>query len=183
MATVTIDGIRLAAEEFEGYPRRAQSAVVRALNRGMTAGRTVMSRAMAKDMGLKVSDANKALRYRQATVNTPVTRLAAGFGRIPLMAFNARGPVPSRGKGRGVSYRMGAGNARTRLQSAFIARMRSGHEGVFMRKGRGRLPIVELRGPSPGQVFAKFRATALERAEEVFRSTLDHELSRLTGNA
>lgn len=183
MATVTIEGIRLVAEEFEGYPRRAQSAVVRALNRGMTAGRTVMSRAIAKDMGLKVGDTNKALRYRPATVNTPVTRLAAGFGRIPLMAFGARGTVPSRGRGRGVTYRMGAGNARTRLANAFIARMRSGHEGVFMRKGKARLPIVELRGPSVGHVFAKFRPTALARAEEVFRTTLDHELTRLTGNA
>lgn len=185
MAIVTVEGIRLVAEEFEGYPRRAQSAVVRAINRGMTAGRTVMARAMAKDMGIKVAVATKALRHRQATANTPEARLAAGFKRIPLIDFNARESARSRGRGRGsgVTYRMGAGNARTRLQSAFIVQMRSGHTGVFMRKGRARLPIVELHGPSPGQVFAKFRATALARAEEVFRTTLDHELSRLTGNA
>lgn len=184
MATVTIEGIRLAADEFEGYPRRAQSAVVRAINRGMTAGRTVMSRAMAKDMGIKVAAANKALNYRKATANTPEARLATGFKRIPLIEFSAREAARSRGRGRGsgVTYRMGTGNARTRLQSAFIVQMRSGHKGVFMRKGRARLPIVELKGPSPGQVFAKFRGTALARAEEVFRTTLDHELSRLTGN-
>lgn len=179
MATVTIEGIRLVADEFETYPRRAQSAIVRALNRGMTAGRTAMQRAIAKDMGIKAADANKRLRQRMASANTPQSRLSAGFERVPLMAFNARGPVPSRGRGKGVSYRMGAGNARTRLQSAFIAKMKSGHPGVFIRKGRGRLPVVQLHGPSVGHVFAKFRPTALARAEEVFRSTLDHELSRL----
>lgn len=178
MATVTIEGIRLVADEFEGYPRRAQSAIVRALNRGMTAGRTVMSRAIAKDMGIKVADANKRLRYRMASANTPQSRLAAGFERIPLMAFGAR-QTGSRGRGRGVTYRMGAGNARTRLAQAFIAKMKSGHPGVFMRAGRARLPIVQLHGPSVGHVFAKFRPTALARAEEVFRTTLDHELSRL----
>lgn len=38
---------------------------------------------------------------------------------------------------------------RTLLKGAFIATMKSGHEGIFRRKGKARLPIEELRGSRP----------------------------------
>jgi len=175
---VTIEGVRLVADEFESYPRRAQSAVVRALNRGMTAGRTLMARAIAKDTTLKVGDVTKGMRQHKATSNHPVAELASGLTRIPLLAFNARQTS------RGVTYRLGS-KSRGRLPHAFIATMPTGHRGVFMRTGRPskrnpkREAISERRGPSLGHVFAQYRGSALERAEAVFTSTLDHELSRL----
>lgn len=181
MATVTVEGIRLVAEEFEGYPRRAQAAIVRALNRGMTAGRTAMGRSIAADTGLKLSDVNKALRMRPATRSTPAARLAAGFVRLPLIKFGAK-RLGMRSRVGGVVYNVKRG-VQARVPSAFIARMRSGHEGVFLRKGRARLPIKQLFGPSLGQVFAKYRAPSLERALEVFRTTLNHELGRLRSDA
>lgn len=176
---VTVEGVRLVADEFEGYPRRAQSAIVRALNRGGDAGRTFMARAIAKDVGMKVGDVTKALRHRKASANDPAVEIAAGFKRIPLMAFGAKGPYPSLGRGRGVSYRMGTGNPRSRVASAFIVKLRSGHEGVFIRKTRKRLPIVQLFGPSLGKVFGKYRPDGQARAVEAFTITLDHELDRL----
>lgn len=183
MATIDVQGINLVADEFEGYPRRAQSAVVRALNRGISAGNTLMSRAVAKDAGLKVSDVKASFRQRNASALDPKARLAAGFERIPLMKFGAKGPMPSRGKGRGVSYRLGAGSKRNRIEDAFVATMRSGHQGVFKRVGKARLGIRELFGPSLGQVFAKYRAEGLARSLEVFETTLNHELERLKAQA
>lgn len=179
MAEIEVNGLNLIADEFEGYPRRARKAVVRALDRGGNAADTLMSRSVAKDVGLKVGDVKASFRRRRPSEVSPVYSLSAGFRRIPLIKFKARGPMPSRGKGRGVSYSMGAGNSRNRLPHAFIARMRSGHEGVFMRVSKKRLGIRELQGPSLGKVFSKFRAAALARGLEVFETTLDHELERL----
>lgn len=179
MATIEVSGVRLVADEFERYPRATQSAIVRALNRGIAAGETLMSREVARDMGLKVSVVKAALRRRNASANDPEARLAAGFKRIPLLDFGAKPQAISRGKGRGISYRIGAGNSRTRIESAFFATMGSGHSGIFKRVGKARLGIHELRGPSIGQVFAKFRPAALARAEEAFQTTLNHELGRL----
>jgi hypothetical protein len=179
MAEIVIQGANLVADEFERYPRRARMALVRALNRGGNAADTHMSRAVAKDLGLKVAVVKAAMRRRTASETDPAFTLSAGFKRIPLYAFGAKGPVPSRGKGKGVSYRMGAGNSRNRLPNAFIARMKSGHEGVFARVGRARLPIRELFGPSLGHVFAKYRAEAQARGLDVFGTTLDHELERM----
>jgi hypothetical protein len=178
MATIEVQGVNLVADEFERYPRRAQRAIVRALDRGGSAADTLMSRAVARDTGLKVGDVKASFKRRKPSLNDPVFSLAAGFQRIPLMKFGARGPMPSRGRGKGVSYRMGAGNSRNRLPHAFIAQMRSGHTGVFARVGKARLGIRELRGPSLGRVFAKYRPEAQARGLEVFGATLDHELER-----
>ena len=74
------------------------------------------------------------------------------IGRIPLGRFAARqhyrkgkfaGRKPSR-----VSYKIERQGARKSIKDAFVARFRSGYEGVFRRKGKGRGALVELYGPS-----------------------------------
>jgi hypothetical protein len=190
MAQIEVHGVNLVADEFERYPRRAQRIIVRALDRGGNAADTLMSRAIAKDVGLKVADVKKALRRRRPTLSEPEFTMAARFRRIPLIKFSARGPRPSRGRGRGVSYNLGEGGGRNRIANAFIATVRragqdgehSGHEGVFVRVGKGRLPIKQRYGPSLGKVFAKYRAEALARGMEVFETTLNHELERAGAN-
>jgi hypothetical protein len=74
-----------------------------------------------------------------------------------------------------VSYRIGA-RGRQRLDTAFIARMRSGHTGVFRRTGDTRLPIVELFGPSITRVFSKHRPAGLAAGQASLRKNLQHEL-------
>jgi hypothetical protein len=69
---------------------------------------------------------------------------------------------------------------------AFIATMRSGHRGVFMRVGASsrrsagarsaNLPITELHGPSIPLVFGKHLAAGLARGEAQLRKNLVHEL-------
>lgn len=179
-------GAALLEREFAGYATKAQRAVARALNRGITAGQTFMASSVAKDAGLKVRDVKAKMRARTATAAKPEATLATNLKRIPLAAFGAKGPTPSRGRGRGVSYRIGRMGRKT-LPHAFIATVRragtsdfhSGHTGVFGRVGASRLPIKQKYGPSLGQVFARYRADALARAHAQFAKTIDHELSRL----
>jgi hypothetical protein len=126
-----------------------------------------------------------------ATYDRPVARMATSLKRIPLIKFGARGPEPSRGKGRGVSYKLG-GQGKQRVPNAFIATMPSGHRGVFVRamgahgplqgslarlaKSGGRLPIRELAGPSLGHVFARYRPEAQGIAAEFFDRNFAREL-------
>lgn len=188
---ITITGTPAIIEDFDAYPSKAQRVIVRALNRGIVAARTQIVRDVAKDIGMKVGDVRKAISQRNATLGSPEARLGAGLSRIPLIDFNAKGPVPSRGRGNGVSFRMGAGNPRTRLPNAFITRVtragedgvHSGHDGVFVRVTKKRLPIKQLFGPSLGHVFAKYRAAALARGEAMFMTTLERELDYQKGRA
>lgn len=176
--------------DLRDYPGRVDRATVRALNRGIKSGRTVMVREMAADTGMKQKDIRDALRMREASAAEPRVVLGATLKRIPLMAFNARQTSA------GVSYRLRTG--RGKLEGAFIATTRvqadgtgGEHRGVFkrvipsLRKSLGawskNLPIKQRYGPSLGHVFAKFRALGLARVWEMFDRNLGHELGFVKG--
>lgn len=172
--TLEIDGLAEALAGLDKYQHaRVAKAAIRAMNRGINSARTLMVRELARETGLKSGTVREAVPVREATASRLEARLAASLKRIPLVDFNARGPLPSRGRGR-LTYRIGP--RRNRVPSAFLAVMKSGHKGVFKRKGKGRLPIQELFGPSLGHIFAKHRAAALARAQEIFEKNFDHEL-------
>lgn len=167
--TLRTEGVERAIRQLQA---KAKPAIARALNRSIASGKTAMVRLIADDMRLKQADIRDKLTITPATPTRLVATLGASMKRIPVMAFNARGPVPSRGKGRGVTARTPAG----RYPHAFIATVGAGHTGVFERKGTARLPIRELFGPSIGHVFEKYRPQGLARAEEQLVKNVSHEL-------
>ena len=143
-------GLDKALQFVDRFPRETEQAQVRALNRGIKAGRTEAARAVSKDMGLPVNKVRNRMTVEQARPGKPEAALRASKKRIPLIDFRGtRGPDPSRGKGRGV--RSGLKGGRRDLPHAFITTVGS-HRGVFERKRRSRLPIQELKGPSVLQV-------------------------------
>lgn len=155
-------------------PKKAPRVMARAINRAATSTRTVMQRLVAKDTKLKVGAVRDQIRIEKAK---PVAdglraRIIITGARIPLYLFGAR---PTK---RGVSANTGQG--RKVYPHTFIARMKSGHIGVFERKSRGkgstRLPIIEKFGPSLPHVFAKHAPEGLARGEESLQKNLAHEL-------
>lgn len=155
---------------------RAPSAVARALNRSAVSTRVVMARAIAQDTKLKVGTVREQVAIQEAKPAAAqlVARISVSGKRIPLIDFQARGPYPSRGRGRGVTARLPTGKGR--YPNAFIAQMKSGHKGVFQRARKSRLPIYELFGPSLPKVFIKYVALGLARGEESLQKNLAHEV-------
>jgi hypothetical protein len=181
--------MKLDLRDFEAglkqLGKRSRISVMRAINRTAASERTQAKREIAKDTGIKAGDVDKALAVSKATPEVAFATVTASGRRLPLIAFNARGAEPSRGRGRGVSYRLLGG--RGRVPSAFIATMRSGHRGVFARFGASRdrsegawspnLPIRELFGPSLPLVFIKrFLPEAPARSVATLAKNLKHEI-------
>lgn len=183
MILVSVDGFGTIIDAIDGLKTGGTRAVVRALNRAIGSAQTVEKRAIADDTGLKQADVVKALTLKKANAGYLTASLSADLKRIPLYAFKARGPFPSRGKGRGVSYSLPGG--RGSIPNAFIATVDSPsggeHTGVFARAGKDRLPIRERFGPSVGHVFIKYRPEATARAQEIFVSNFEHEMSGAWG--
>lgn len=173
-----------ATAALDQLGRAGHVALKRALRRTATSVRAVMASAVAKDVGIRVGTVRDEVRLR-IDEDALLATISVSGARIPLIEFKASGPSPSRGKGRGVSATVQG--QRKRYPSAFIAQMRSGHHGVFVRKSPSvrmsagarskNLPIVELRGPSLPHVFAKFIPLGIERAAEQLGKNLEHELS------
>lgn len=150
---------------------RAVPAQVRALNRSASTARTGMTRLIAADMKLKAVTVREKIEIQEARPYKLSAVLNASLRRIPIYDFSAKGPYPSRGKGRGVTAR----TATRRYPHAFIAQMRSGHSGVFQRRGPSRLPIFELLGASIGEVFGKYHEEGVRIANEALAKNLQSE--------
>ncbi|MDP1570343.1 MAG: phage tail protein [Vicinamibacterales bacterium] len=173
MVDITVDGDERVALDLAGQPAHVERAGVRAMNRAIEAARTVMAREISKDLQLRVGVVREALRMQQASIARPEASLSGSrLKRIPVIDMGATGPFPSRGRGRGVSWR---NQGRKRDPKAFIAVMKSGHKGVFKRVSKKRLGIIELRGPSLGHVFEKFKPVGMARLLEVFTQRFKHE--------
>jgi hypothetical protein len=186
MATIELLGKDAIEIDLRDYPAKVTRATMRALNRAIKSGQSVMTKAIAGDTGLKQKDVREALVLREAGGTHLVASLGASRKRLFLVDFNAKGPEPSRGRGRGITYRLSGGKGR--VEDAFFATMKSGHRGVFKRTPgkfmqrqkstwkHKRQAIHELHGPSIGQVFRKFRQAGLARVLDVFQKNFDHEL-------
>ena len=129
--SVTLGTSRQIERLFDRYRAKFPKAIVRALNRAGTSTRTLMASKSAKDLGLKVGTVRDQFRVVNATEARMRVRISVTGSRIPLIDFRATGPVPSRGRGRGVTARLPGGKGR--YPHAFIATTRSGHTGVFER--------------------------------------------------
>jgi hypothetical protein len=183
MTALTYEGFNESAADYREMPVRVRGAVVRSLNRAIVSGQAAIARLIAGDTGLKVKDVKTAFSLDKASDGRPSASVAAGFKRIPLIQFNVKDSSSKLTKalGGGVSYTIG--NVRKSIPNAFVATMKTGHRGVFVRVGKKRLPIRELYGPSIGKVFLKFQDQGQSRAEEAFLGNFEHELGRLGLNA
>lgn len=154
---------------------RGPVAVARGLNRTGASERTAKARAVAADMGVKVATARDAIKVEKAVGASLVCRVVARGKRLPLIDFKARGPFPSRGRGRGVSYVM-QGQRKT-IAKAFVAVVGSGgHKGVFIRMGKKRLPIKQLYGVSIAHSFGNQIPAGEARCAEVLEKNVAHEI-------
>lgn len=184
-ATFTLD-IEALRKDLLEMGHQAPLIMSRALNRAAVSGQAAMVKVITENLGLAAKYVKREIKIDKANRMRPVVGLTIQGRRIPLIAFGARGPEPSKGRGRGVSYGMKGG--RTRIPDAFIATVGAGgHRGVFKRIGasrrRGRgawspnLPIVELRGPSIPHVFERYLDKFRAAAQESLLKNLASEIS------
>jgi hypothetical protein len=183
----------LDIKEFEAelleMTHRAPLVLSRALNRALVSGKTQMARETARDTGFGYSAIVKDIKVETATRLSPVAAFYIMGSRIPVIALAARGPEPSKGRGRGVSWK--SGGSRTAARNAFIAKVGIGqHRGVFskdrrrgassrMSKGAWspNLPIRELFGPSIPHVMEKFVPSFFRAAQESITKNLRREIA------
>src|SRR5574343_246122 len=116
--------------------RETRVAVMRALNRTADGVKTDATREIRKSYNVTLKALQPAFSIWRATTVDLVATVSASGRPLQLIGFSARQTKT----GVSVSVKRGA---RKVVKSALIARMQSGHIGVFRRQGRKRLPIDE----------------------------------------
>lgn len=171
------------AASFEASGRQADKALEAALNRAAELVNAAAPGEIRKaGYGFPVGEIPRALRIERAGPGRLVARVIATGRPIALIKFNARASSS------GVSVEVL--NGRKTIPGAFIARMPSGHEGVFVRDGRRQhpprnrlhkwadLPVRELFGPSVpnGLANAKVQAALRRLVEQRFPGLFNEAL-------
>jgi hypothetical protein len=155
---------------LKGVPGGMPTVMSRAINKTAASARTEIVRGIAAQVKLKQSDIRKATRVTKATRRVWQAFVDVLDRRIPLIKFGARQTK------KGVSYVVEKGGPRKLIETAFIETMPSGHRGVFRRyrPTTPRLPIIELFGPSIGNLF--------EGAKDIYKHVMRSSQQKLSRN-
>lgn len=159
------------------------TALARTINRVVMSGRTQASREIRKKYKIKKADLDKKLRTQKASRAKLNGQIITWGTPLPVKNFK---PIQRK---KGVSINI-AGKRKT-IDHAFIATMKSGYVGVFMRgKYRaqgfeyipgGRLPITQLVTVSQGVMFANPQVMDRTRSQidSMFGPRLEHEIKAI----
>lgn len=190
----TLDDLDLKQFSEEFRFKIIPQSIARALNRAATAGRTQASKSLRADYTAKAAAIKSGLSIRRAT-KRKAEAVILGFGSpLPLSSFSARQTR------RGLSVNVKRSTGRHVIKGGFKGSgslpssrffHRTGEPKRVPSKGRyagtntRREPIAQLFGPSVPQMLknAGVENAVLERASEVYVSTLESDLKYRIGKA
>lgn len=195
MISLDVEKLETARELLRGAPHLVGKAAQRALSRAGTAGRTAVVREMKGRYTVDAGRVRKSMRVFAAKGGAPEVRIESRGRLMPLIHFwtaprdvpQTRGiPVSGRTPTRVQAKRTGWKPLRT----GFLARMGSGHLGVFfrtgekVRSGRGVFwPMRQAMGPSIPEMMGSAEVVRVveRRISEAMDRTFSHEIQRALG--
>jgi len=152
-------GLKKVERMFARQPRTIKRIMYRSINRAGTQTKGKMARLIKDRYNLLLKHIRQCLILIKPSYNRWVAEIRVRDKRIPLGNFAARKTA------RGASYQIERSQGRKQLKyrpedRVFFSKLPSGHKGIFKRRGKNRLPIVELFGPSIGGILANKRRLA-----------------------
>lgn len=190
MIKIEIPGMKDFLNDMDVKARAIARANVSMLNKVTAQAKTLASKTIRETYNIKASDLSEALKIEQANISRPSAALVGrGKAGIPLIQFGGKWTRPTMGKRKlkgstvGASVMVKKGNRKV-IPGTFIAKMKSGHVGIFERTGKKRLPIRQLFGPQPalllGQpnVVQAVKDMVADKSPDLFAHELDFYSSR-----
>jgi len=157
---------------LHGTPVASNRAAYRAINKTLKWVDTRARRALAAEFGLPVSALKKARR---------LTTIRAIPRRLSGVIWYGVSPIKASYFGKPRQTKKGAKAGKHVFPGAFVATMKSGHTGIYTRRGTARLPIDEATVPlnNAQSIVAPIDALIPERLKTVFIQELNYELSKM----
>lgn len=174
--------IRRLKREFREIPGKSRRALSATLNKTIVGVRTDTVRVVVKEYLVRSGDVRSTLTIRKATINRLDASMRSEGTAIRLIKFRTSPKsATSRRPAGGVRVQVKRSGGGGRISGAFIAVMRNASVGVFVRKGRSRLPIEQLYGPAiPSMIGGDDVWLALETmANQRLAKNLNHEIERI----
>lgn len=169
----------LDATEFDDWLRSlgtdgARKAMGRTMKETLTKAKTMAARDVRQFYNVKYGDTLKTIRTKQSGGLTG--ELIARNPMVPAMTYPIKPGMPMPSRHPIISTQIVKGKV-TPIKGAFVAVMKSGHKGVFMRTGSKRLPIKEIKS-----IFTAQQLLALRTHEKVPKDVAEFYDQRLAHN-
>lgn len=158
------------------FPRLITRVVAWAGRDAIKAVKAASTRSVRFRKRIKVRTVNDSLPLvfpkSGAELGDLVWTMKASGKPIPIVAY------PHAQTRRGVRVSINKNGGSKVITSAFVATMKSGHTGVFQRRGKDRLPIEEKFSTKVSDVFldAGMVPAVLARGQTVFSQTINRRL-------
>jgi len=184
MIELNVDQLSRVERTLGHIPDSIPKVVARAINRAADTAKTEAAKTVRRTYYISHKDVLSTMRIYRATPNDMQAAVVSKGQVVPLAKFRMtpKKPDPRRKKPIVARVMRGSGGP---IKHAFVARMKSGHVGVFWRVGKKRLPLEQRFGPSvPEMLNSPSTIAWVERkANEKLDERLDHEMKRvLEGN-
>ena len=181
--------IKITAEQIDrintilnGVPGGAQKALSSVIKRATSTVRSETTKQISSVYAISQKDIRAETNinmYTRTSGNNVIGQISFSGYKIPLYRFNVSPKDVIHGaRVKGAQLK---GNQQTAFEHAFIARMKSGHIGIFERDTSKRFPITEIMGSSTAQMA--HNAVVLEAVEkktqEVVEKRIEHEITRI----
>lgn len=155
-------------KQLSAVGNQAPHAIRRAINHVGDKVRTQVVRTLAKQAGVKYGDARRAIRVQRANYSRFEYRIATSGKHLPLSVFGARQTR------KGVSA--APWGKRRVFPHSFMVKGR-----VFLRMGKGRMPIRQMWGPALPKEIVKAETAAIFLATVATQlpARVAHELAAL----
>lgn len=176
-------GVREALRRIGSLDTDVRKSFYSALNRTSQRLKTESGRKAKETYIVKSKAVTEQVVLRRGSLSNLSSELRWKGGNIPLMQFRTNPKSPSAKRPRALKAAVKRAGGNKKVGGAFLARMSSGHVGVFRRSARRRLPVEELYGPAVPVMLNNPEVTEhLERvAVEEMDKRIEHELNRRLG--
>lgn len=181
MIELTVPQTEKLEKLLSGIPGAAPKAASRAINRALESAKAEAVRAVRQEYTVRATDVRKTITITKSTPESLEGRVTSTGQVIALSKFQISPSKPVKRHKSPVKAQVKREGGRKPLGRAFVAKMNSGHIGVFTRKTAKRFPIEQLYGPSIPQMLGSETVTGFveEKAMETLDKRLEHEISRV----
>jgi len=173
---------------LNSFGPKGEAAVTRALNRALDGVKTDISMEMRKRyQGVKAGDIKKTFSVTRASKSNLIGMARSKGAGQRLYLFGARPSKPG-GRKPPIGASVQVSSTRKRIKGAFVAKMRSGHIGLFARTGeygRNGWPFDErirelftFAIPQAAAWFEEHQEVVSKGVRERFVKALDNEMDR-----
>ncbi|MEA5041373.1 MAG: phage tail protein [Oscillibacter ruminantium] len=182
MIAITNEQIERVSLILGSVPNGAEKALSSVVRRANTTVRTEAVKGITNTYAISAQNvrAETTINMRTRKVDGGIVGTVSFAGyKLPLYRFNVTPTVPVQRAT--VKAAVLKENTRTPFEHAFIAKMKSGHTGMFERDTTARTPITEFMGPSTAQMAGN--SVVLEQVEQAAQETvskrIEQEINRI----